>query len=700
MKKFLFTLATVFAAALAVNAAQAPVLAFSENEITMAPGETYNIDVVFVEDAGVVMQGMQAQWYMYDESHQPISAGVTIPQVNLGTPRQPNWQYFTPGVVMNDMGAPVSSSCPEGYNYRIMVVNTSTNTILMGDEVAYYTGEGITPVFFTLTVEMAADFEGKYATLELFDTDDFNYTWTDANQQPYYPYQDSGAEMVLKINNANAPAELADFTGEIVFGELNEETGQIPVSYNGPEEVNLVVTVNGEEVEIVDGMITLPTYGEYEVVATITAEGYNPDSRMKIFTWEEPVVPQDLAGEIVIGEPNEDGVVVITYTGEEEVTITVTVNGEEVELGEGNTITVGEGESEIVVTVTAEGYNELTKTETVTYDPVVVPEVTATPVINYDAETFTVTVEGDGEIHCYVNDEEVTLPYTFEQGDEDVTYVITATAQEDGKEISETATLEVVVPAKVIETEVTPAPEIVITETEDAIIIDAIGEGEIHVYVNGEEVEIPCTIAKGEEEVTIVVTATAQGEDMEISETVEKTVVVPALSGETPEDPHMTGAWIVLINENDEEVWYAMTYDEEDGDWYFMKTLHHQPWPEDVPFYFMVDGVRYGAEVDMTLPEMGDYEHTILNPVFETENYFYVPAAFTYTWGLQFVDGEIYLLVAQGKMTGVDELNADKAVASVRYFNMTGQEMKEVNGATIVVTTYTDGTTNAVKVIK
>ena len=32
--------------------------------------------------------------------------------------------------------------------------------------------------------------------------------------------------------------------------------------------------------------------------------------------------------------------------------------------------------------------------------------------------------------------------------------------------------------------------------------------------------------------------------------------------------------------------------------------------------------------------------------------------------------------------------------------NMAGQEMQEANGMTIVVTTYTDGTTSAVKVMK
>jgi hypothetical protein len=50
--------------------------------------------------------------------------------------------------------------------------------------------------------------------------------------------------------------------------------------------------------------------------------------------------------------------------------------------------------------------------------------------------------------------------------------------------------------------------------------------------------------------------------------------------------------------------------------------------------------------------------------------------------------------------TGLDEFYGDKAVSSVRYFNVAGQEMQEANGMTIVVTIYTDGTTSAVKVMK
>ena len=53
-----------------------------------------------------------------------------------------------------------------------------------------------------------------------------------------------------------------------------------------------------------------------------------------------------------------------------------------------------------------------------------------------------------------------------------------------------------------------------------------------------------------------------------------------------------------------------------------------------------------------------------------------------------------------GEDTKVNEMNAGKTVANVRYFNIAGQEMAQPEGMTIKVTTYTDGTTSAVKVVK
>lgn len=80
---------------------------------------------------------------------------------------------------------------------------------------------------------------------------------------------------------------------------------------------------------------------------------------------------------------------------------------------------------------------------------------------------------------------------------------------------------------------------------------------------------------------------------------------------------------------------------------------------------------------------------------------------FTHQVGIQVyytIDGErnasdiVYLEVFPD--TGVDELNATKQIANVRYYNMAGQEMAQPSGMTIKLTTYTDGTRTAAKIIK
>lgn len=51
--------------------------------------------------------------------------------------------------------------------------------------------------------------------------------------------------------------------------------------------------------------------------------------------------------------------------------------------------------------------------------------------------------------------------------------------------------------------------------------------------------------------------------------------------------------------------------------------------------------------------------------------------------------------------TAIEDVNANKTVVSKRYFNIAGVETSEATqGVNIVVTTYTDGTTNTAKVLK
>ena len=175
-----------------------------------------------------------------------------------------------------------------------------------------------------------------------------------------------------------------------------------------------------------------------------------------------------------------------------------------------------------------------------------------------------------------------------------------------------------------------------------------------------------------------------------------------------PVEPTYEGYWIVLIDKDGNEIPYQLNPGE-NTDYATTVSLDYNTYGtfdyyggEERPvvgFYFIVDDVKYGAPEDMTATVLGT---ALDNPLSENMNYYTVPVGYSYTLGI-FVDdmtNEFYVYAAQGGYTGVNELVNGKTVAGVRYFNMAGQEMKEANGMTIVVTTYTDGTSSAVKVMK
>ena len=470
---------------------------------------------------------------------------------------------------------------------------------------------------------------------------------------------------------------------------------------------------------------------EYGVSATAQEEGKEVSEYAveTVYVPGLPVVPEVTATPEIKFEINEEEQYVDIWA-EGEGTIKLYIDGFEV----ANHFHYAFQDEEDVVVVTAtaqEEGKEISETAemeiTIPAKPVVPqPEVTATPTITVD-EDYNLIVEGEGEIHVYVDGEEVELPYTFEQAEEDVTYVITATAQEEGKEISEVARYEVTIPGTGIIPEQpyeTPAPVVTVEETEDAVVVTATGEGVINIYVkemNRDEEpivnepvatgegEATYSIMKGEEAKIYAVWATAQRDEealVGISET--QYVDVPALEPVTPEDPHATGYWLVTYTLDGEEVWDQFIFDKDnytmilplDYDTYGTFAYPIEPRP-NIYFRVVANGVDLGAVEENTLAELGN---ALLNPTTEGDNLFYLEEGLghIYNMGLFIdpTDGQIYVYAAIAGYTDVTELNADKAVAGVRYFNMAGQEMQEANGMTIVVTTYTDGTTSAVKVMK
>ncbi len=176
-----------------------------------------------------------------------------------------------------------------------------------------------------------------------------------------------------------------------------------------------------------------------------------------------------------------------------------------------------------------------------------------------------------------------------------------------------------------------------------------------------------------------------------------------------PEDPHMQGYWLVAVGADGEPVWYQMS-EGANGDYTTTLSLDYDTFGyvyydaqnpgerHNVDYYIMIDGVRYGANDAEVATVLGT---ALDNELVEGEGFYTLPVGYNYNMGVAIgPDGDYYVYAAQAGFTGVDELNAGKTVANVRYFNVMGQEMAQPEGMTITVTTYTDGTTSAVKVMK
>ena len=453
-----------------------------------------------------------------------------------------------------------------------------------------------------------------------------------------------------------------------------------------------------------------------ETTLTVTVEGAEPQN-------------QDFAGQIVFGDVTEDGLLPVSYNGEEEYTITITLNGEPVELVDG-CVQLIEGNNIVTVTISAEGYNDLTATYEGEWAPVV-PEVTEKPTINVvddpEAQTVTVTATGNGHIIIYWDDMpqaegEGTAVWVIPYGDdpEGEEYGVSATAQEEGKEVSEYALETVFVPGKTVTPQPyeTPAPEVnVVTDAEaEVVTITATGEGTVIIYVNYFDGNGPQAVATGEGEVTfeipfgeevayVGVWATAQADEealVGLSET--EYVEIPAKEvGPGPEDPHMVGYWLVMVQADGTEEFVQLNLGA-NGDYITAYDVIYPLYYNVGNFYFMIDGVAYGAAADGTEANLGD---SMQNPLTaDNTNTYFVYNGYSYSIGVHLVtdeNGDVVdytAYVAKGGPVSVDELVNGKTVAGVRYYNLAGQEMQEANGMTIVVTTYTDGTTSAVKVMK
>ena len=532
------------------------------------------------------------------------------------------------------------------------------------------------------------------------------------------------------ITLAFSDEEMEQTATPVINVENNEEGEYLIISATGDGNVKLYI----DGVQVTNPIQYNYQAEEHDIVITATAQEDGKEiSETAELTYTVPAKtpePVQTPAPSIEVTPGDDS---YTFTAVGEGEITLYLNDVEVE----NPYTVNRIDVDQTVMFMAVAHIDGQIDGTVTSE-YIVPALEVTPPEPYEtpapvvtseltAEALVLTATGEGSVTLYIQyvDNEtgdltlttytgegtVTVPVPRVEEDTYINYWASAQANEESLPGISGVTYYVLVPALEVtppEPQVTPQPEITYEVTDDAVIITATGEGEVLLYVDGEPVENPCTIERGATDVVVVVTATAQAEDMLISDEAMMEITIPAISQE-PEDPYATGNWVVFIDKDGNEQYYELVPgDDPDGVQQAVALtwkLYGHPVstnPEDwhyIPFYFLVNGVTYGPDADGTEPVMGNAN---MNPLFENENMWQIQAGYKYVVGIvtDIETGNKYVQISQGTFVDVDEFNADKTVAGVRYFNMIGQEMQEVNGMTIVVTTYTDGTINAVKVMK
>ena len=312
-------------------------------------------------------------------------------------------------------------------------------------------------------------------------------------------------------------------------------------------------------------------------------------------------------------------------------------------------------------------------------DPVVAPE----PTIGYDENGNVVaTCEGHTTVLMLNGQEEANIvgqPYELVQTWEPQTlnfYAYTVAGAEEDENSAIVGPFVVEVPA--LQPVPATAPEIVV---ENGFVTAVAAGHETVLMLDGNPVTQPYPLpAAQEDDVTLHFSAyTIGGEHETNSATVTRDVVV---EGTGPVNPTNTCARpdCGYVITGDQEVTVTITNNEPNATvfWYYLDPETNQ----------MVEGSFTGESEQIVVNGIGAYTITCYASMVGNADWANSP------------EGGCFFEITEDTTVGINELVNGKTVAGVRYFNMAGQEMQEANGMTIVVTTYTDGTTSAVKVMK
>ena len=696
MKKFLFTLCAVLVG-FAASAADHYQLAFANaegtpvTEITATPGTEVNLYVQLLA-LDQVCTGMQMEFVVRDNAMQPIDYNDAAGKVKIkgmqATPFDPV-TWFTPmGMAMYHMPnqASVSASAQtvngdNAVNYRIVGTNGTLNQFFVPAAVlaAQYsmTEEQVISYFgdcvefgniYAFTVVLSADWNEEYAYV------DYGEAYSKFSGLPMGEQQLS-EDLKLTIKNANFAPALKDLTGEIVISEP-DENGQVTVTYTGNEDVT--ITVNGQPYT---GPIQLEDGVETTIDVTVSADGYNDLTGSATRTWTAPVAAAEPTIEIV--ESADYLTMTVTVTAEEGCTLIV--NGEAINSNTytytvNRTTDIYTADADVVVKAQAVKdlpSEEVTETKAWT---VVSQPTAATPVITFeetkDGEVVTAVdvvivnyteYNINGEPYNRATVAHYDANYTADQ-------VITVNAKNDPgypylpAYASDTYTLKKLEKADVA------APVITTTMDDDNVYVtiqwpESDGTQTYtgqYTYPRGEQdasYPVEAYVTEGATcKESAHATATIVVPKKETTPQPQDKTAMPTFSGRTPDGVH---AYYVSIADVDADaVIYYRVY--KDG---VLITEGEDGWVVyDGEFGYTEDG-NYRVEAYAVAPGKDPSDQI----------------------GYEFVISET---------TGLVDVMNGKTISNVRYFNMAGQEMQEANGLTIVVTTYTDGTTNSVKVLK
>ena len=480
------------------------------------------------------------------------------------------------------------------------------------------------------------------------------------------------------------------------------ENGVLTVTATGNGSVKLYIdgvsvpnpyVENFDIYEGVNYVATATAQVEGELISETTTENINVPAE------EVPVTP--LVAPTIAGVTNPDGSLTVTVTSNNDDAV-LYVNGAQ----QTSPYTYTVNPTYTAQNVNVEAYvMRGDEKGPVAEDSFVVDALDKKPVddpiinVTFDDDNYYVTVtwpaETDGEQH-YIGEA------SYPRGPQDYEVTVKAWVGEGTEWLASnevTKTFTVLNNYKVYET---PAPTVTAVEDDENMVITATGQGNVVLYVTTYDAETgapttttyegvgsaQATIARGDADVTVgyYATATYIDTDQEYDE------VEPGISQAETATVHAKP--VTPITEVGAPVITTFTEDGITG----MGATITPTTPGSVVYYnlYVQDGVDENNQPIWVLVEENVlYEE----PIWKTEvNQTYRVVAWA-TYG-DLISAQTAIEFTVSYPTGIDEMMGGKTVAGVRYFNMAGQEMQEANGMTIVVTTYTDGTQTATKVMK